>query len=413
MSWPFYLALKQLFPTGKRVPLFTVLSSLGVSLGVTVLIVTLSVMGGFGYEIRKMILDTTGEVQIRSKEQSTLIRDPERAMAAARQLPQVVAATPFADGVAVVMYQNTPAFPAVHGIDLGTVNDVSPIGRFVKWGRLDDLDDDSVILSASLARSLGASPGSTVEINTPRALRGLQRQDEVILPRQFTVVGLYEVGHTQLDGSIVICTLRTLQDLYGLDGAVHGISLKLKPGSDADEVAQSLDNLLPHELRASTWYEVSRDFLFILQLEKNMLFFLLLFIVLTAGFSVAIGLFVSVVRKTREIGLIAALGGDARGVALCFCFQGLFIGIVGTTLGCIFGFTAVALRNDAIQLFAKLTKSKAALERFYMFAEIPAHLEDRDFIWIVCCSILIATVAALVPAWRAARLKPSEALRSE
>lgn len=412
MSWPLYLALKQLFPTGKRVPLFTVLSSFGVALGVTVLIVTLSVMGGFGYEIRQMILDTTGEVQVRSMQPGGLLREPGALLAAAREVPEVVAGTAFADGVAMAMHESIPAFPAIHGIDVSTVQNVFPVDRFVRVGRLDDLDDDSVILSAALARGLGAFVGSKITIATPLMLER-QSRDELMLPREFAVVGIYEVGHNQLDGSIVICTLRTMQDLYGLGDAVHGLSLKLKPGADVDTVAAQLDDALRPRARAQSWYELSRDFLFILKLEKNMLFFLLLFIVLVAGFSVAIGLFVSVVRKTREIGLLAALGGDTRGVAACFCYQGLFIGITGTALGALLGFTAVWLRNDAIQLFARLTQSKAALERFYMFSVIPAHLETRDLLLVLVSSVSIATLAALVPAWRAARLKPSEALRSE
>ena len=159
--------------------------------------------------------------------------------------------------------------------------------------------------------------------------------------------------------------------------------------------------------------DTNQDFLFILRLEKNMLFFLLLFIVIVAGFSVASSLLISVVRKTREIGLLGALGGDARGIAACFCYQGLFIGIVGTTLGTLFGFIAVCFRNDAVQAFARMTQSKAALERFYMFTEIPAHLAATDLVLIVVSSIAIALFAAVLPAWRAARLKPSEALRSE
>jgi len=132
-----------------------------------------------------------------------------------------------------------------------------------------------------------------------------------------------------------------------------------------------------------------------------------------AGFSVASSLLISVVRKTREIGLLAALGGDARGVAACYCYQGLFIGIVGTALGTLAGFTAVYFRNDVVQAFSRLTQSRAALERFYMFTEIPAHLAATDLLLIVVSSIVIALFAAVLPAWRAARLKPSEALRSE
>ncbi len=409
MSWPLYLALRQLFPTGRRVPFFTVISLLGVALGVMVLIVTLSVMGGFGQQIRKMIVDTAGDVQISATQP---MANAAEVMTLARAVPGVTGATPHAEGVVMVLSGNKPAFPAIQGVDLDHVEEVLPLDRYIQLGSLEELDDDSVILSVELARSLGVGLGSRLELYTPLMLEKM-RHDEVLLPREFRVAGLFEIGHTQLDSSLVLCTLRTMQDLYGLGAAVHGVSLRVAPGADVDAVAQALNARLPHGQRALTWMESSRDFLFILQLEKNMLFFLLLFIVIVAGFSVASSLLISVVRKTREIGLLAALGGDARGVAACYCYQGLFIGLVGTALGVVLGFTAVHFRNDAVHAFTRLTQSEAALQRFYMFTDIPAHLEWTDLGLIVVSSILIALFAAVLPAWRAARLRPSEALRSE
>lgn len=409
MSWPLYLALKQLFPTGRRVPFFTVISLLGVALGVMVLIVTLAVMGGFQQQIRKMIVDTSGDVQISA---SQPMANAAEVIALARRIPGVVGATPHAEGVVMVLSGNKPAFPAIQGVDLERVGEVLPLDTYIRLGSLEELDDDSIIVSVELARSLGVNLGSRLELYTPLMLEKM-RHDEVLLPREFRVAGLFEIGHTQLDNSLVICTLRTMQDLYGLGPAVHGVSLRLAPKADPDKVAAALNAQLPRGVRALTWMESSRDFLFILQLEKNMLFFLLLFIVIVAGFSVASSLLISVVRKTREIGLLAALGGDARGVAACYCYQGMFIGLVGTTLGVILGFTAVYFRNDAVHAFTRLTQSEAALQRFYMFTEIPAHLVWTDLAMIVVSSIAIALVAAVLPAWRAARLKPSEALRSE
>jgi len=409
MSWPLYLALKQLFPTGRRVPFFTFISLAGVALGVTVLIVTLSVMGGFGQQIRRMIVDTGGDVQIRARGP---IGNATEIMAQARKIPGVVGATAHAEGVVMLLSGNKPAFPAIQGVDLVHVEEVVPLQRYIQWGKFSDLDDDSVILSSALAQSLGLGVGGKVELYTPLMLEKM-RHDEVLLPREFRVVGLFEIGHTQLDSSLVICTLRTMQDLYGMGSAVHGVSLRLAPDADSETVAELLNRHLEPGQRALSWMDTNQDFLFILRLEKNMLFFLLLFIVIVAGFSVASSLLISVVRKTREIGLLGALGGDARGIAACFCYQGLFIGIVGTTLGTLFGFIAVCFRNDAVQAFARMTQSKAALERFYMFTEIPAHLAATDLVLIVVSSIAIALFAAVLPAWRAARLKPSEALRSE
>ncbi|HQF38407.1 MAG TPA: ABC transporter permease, partial [Opitutaceae bacterium] len=263
MSWPLYLALKQLFPTGRRVPFFTFISLAGVALGVMVLIVTLSVMGGFGQQIRRMIVDTVGDVQIGAAQP---LANAAELMAEARRVPGVVGATPHAEGVVMLLSGNKPAFPAIQGVDLTHVEEVVPLNSYLRSGSVDDLDDDSVILSRALAQSLGVGVGSRIELYTPLMLEKM-RHDEVLLPREFRVAGLFEIGHTQLDSSLVICTLRTMQDLYGLGSAVHGVSLRLAPGVDPDAIADRLNRRLPQGVRALTWMDTNRDFLFILQLE--------------------------------------------------------------------------------------------------------------------------------------------------
>lgn len=411
MPWYFYLALKQLFPSGRRFPFFTFISVLGVALGVTLLVVSTSVMGGFGYQIRRMIVDTQGDVQVQGY---GLITQPEALQQRIRAVPGVVATTPFAQGVAMIEYDRHPSFPAIQGIDVDRVSDVIPLRRFVRMGSLDDLDDDSVILSSELALSLGARLGSKVEIYSPLLLERL-KNDEIMLPRELRVVGIFEIGHQQLDSSIVLVTLRTMQDLYGLGRAVHGIDVKIAPGLDADRVAADINHAIKPDRNAEarSWIEANQDFLFVLQLEKNMIFFLLTFIIIVAAFSVASSLLISVVRKTREIGLLGALGGKPRHVAACFCFQGFFIGVAGTAGGLALGFTVLHFRNDIVRAFTELTGSEQVLTRFYQFSQLPAHITSRDLGLIIVCAVVISTLAGLLPAWRAARLKPVEALRSE
>ncbi len=411
MPWPIYLALKQLFPTGRRFPFFTLISITGVALGVMLLVISISVMGGFQHEIRKMIVDTQGEVQVRGE---GLIADPAAVLAALAQVPGVAAATPFAEGVALIEHERKPAYPGIQGIDLARIEAVAPLGRFVRVGSLDDLDDDTVILSSQLAAGLGARLGSRIEVYSPLLLEKM-KNDEVMLPRELTVVGLFEVGHQQLDSSLVLVTLRTMQDLYGLGPAVHGVNVRIAPGADPDAVARAVNEtmLRAHRVQARSWIEANEDFLFVLQLEKNMIFFLLTFIIVVAAFSVASSLLIAVVRKTREIGLLGALGAKPRQVAACFCCQGLFIGVAGTAAGVALGFVFLHFRNDMIRIFTQLTGSEEVLARFYQFSRLPAHTAREDIVLIIVCAVVISTLAGLLPAWRAARLKPVEALRSE
>jgi lipoprotein-releasing system permease protein len=408
MPWPVYLAFKQLFPTG-RVSFFTLISVLGVGLGVALMLVSTSVMGGFGHQIKRMIIDTQGELQVKARGLIDPSAGVERTLAAD---PDVAAFAPYAQGVVMLEFARRPAFPAVQGYDLERITDVIPLQRYLTAGSLDDLDDDSVILSSLLAAGLGVRVGDTVSVYTPLMLERM-KNNEVLLPREVRVAGIFQIGHQQLDSTIVICPLRLMQDLYGLGKSVHGYNVRLKPGADADEVASRLNRELPPGAGALTWFEANADFQAVLSFERNMIFFLLTFIIIVAAFSITSSLLVTVVRKTREIGLLGAMGGKARDVAASFCLQGMFIGLVGTAGGLALGFALLHWRNAIVQVIARLTMGEEAFARFYQFTNLPAYTAPQEVLTIVVFSIFASTFAGLIPAWRAARLKPVEALRSE
>jgi len=409
MPWYLYLAFKQLFPTRRKAPFFTIASILGVALGVGLLLIVQSVMAGFGFQIRRMIVETEGEIQVKAHAYIPNYRDVVKKI---EGVHGVAAATPNAAGMLLVRFEGKFAPPMMRGVDVQSVSRVVPLERYVRVGSFDDLDDDSVILSAGLANTLGAWVGSTVELYSPLILERMSR-DEVILPKSAKVVGILEIGHQQLDSSTVYCTLRMAQELYGLGTMVHGINVRLKPGVSEDDVALQINGVLPPDIRAYSWMDSFSDFLWVLNLEKSMMFFLLLCIVIVAAFSVMISLLISVVRKTREIGLIGALGGKPRHVAACFCAQSTFVGICGTMVGLAGGFGLLAIRNPIVHGIARAVNHEQDLARFYQFSDLPSHTTGQDIVLIIVFTLLFATLAGLLPAWRAAKLKPVEALRSE
>ena len=311
-------------------------------------------------------------------------------------------------------YGRKQAFPAIIGVDVNRVNDVIPLNRFIHAGSLNELDDDTVILSSQLAYTLGVQIGGKVTISSPLLLERLKK-DEVFLPRELVIVGIFEIGHQQLDSNTVLVTLRRMQDLYGLGEAVHGINVKIAPDLDADLMAKRINAALPKEpeMVARSWMDANAEFLFVLQMEKHLVSILLLFIILVASFSITSSLLTTVVRKTREIGLLGALGGHPRQIAACFCVQGFLIGVLGTACGLAAGFVFLNQRNNILEIFTKLTGSEQTLERFYQFSKVPAHIESFDLLVIIIGTIVIATLAGIFPAWRASRLKPVEALRNE
>jgi lipoprotein-releasing system permease protein len=409
VPWYLYLALRQLFPTRRWFPFFTLISALGVALGVMLLIVVMSVMGGFAFEIRHKIVDTEGEVQIKAR---GWISDYAAVVRRVESVPGVAAATPYANDHVMIKFGDKAEYPMLRGIDLASVGRVTPLDKYMLIGSLGDLDDDSIILSRQLADGLGARVGDKIEVYSPLIISKLGA-DEVFLPRKVRVVGVLEIGHQQLDSSTVYGTLRLAQDLYGLGTTVHGLNVRLNPGVNEDDAAARINAVLPQGIRAFSWQDSFSEFLWVVNLERNMIFFLLLFIVIVAAFSVMSSLLISVVRKTREIGLLGALGARPIQVAVCFCAQGLFIGALGTAAGLALGFTALAFRNDVVLWITRVTQREEVMRRFYQFSELPSHTSGSTVALIVATSIVISTLAGLLPAWKAARLKPVEALRSE
>ena len=419
MPWYLYLALKQLFSSGQRL-FFTLISIVSVALGVMLLIIVMSVMGGFRYEIRQKIVDTQGDLQVRA---SGYIQNASSLEKVINTVPGVLASTAFAQGVVMLEKDQKPSFPSIQGLDMRTVEKVIPLNRYIIQGSLQDLDDDSVILSSQLALSLGARVGNAVQIYTPLMLEVAKGQDEVLLPTELKVIGIFEIGHQQLDSSTVIVTLRRMQQLYGLGHGVHGINVRIAASEDADLVTARINAALQKAqgksidimpgLWARSWSELNQEFLWVLQLEKNIMTVLLLAVVIFSAFLTMILLLVLVLKKTREIGLLGALGATRKQIALCFCLQGVSIGVVGTSLGLIFGFTFLHFRNDVVLLVTRFTGSQAILERFYQFSEMPAHTAFSDLVIVVISAIVLSTLAGLIPAFIAARLKPVEALRSE
>lgn len=412
MPWYLYLALKQLFPSGKWVHFFTVVSTCGVMLGVMILIIVQSVMNGFGEEIRSKIVDTSGHVQVERLATGDIMRDSAQVIDLVRTHPGVLKASAYAHGIVMVQQNQRPAFPFIRSVELDARDEVIEIEEFLVMGELDLLDDDSIFLSSGLALSLGARMGSIVEVYSPLMLERLKR-DEILLPRELEVVGIFETGWHQVDEKTMVGTRRLMQDLYGLGDGVHGVAVRLDRGYDPDRVARELNEILPSGLIALSWLDTNRDFLFVLQLEKNVLFFLLLFIILVAAFAITSSLLITVVRKTKEIGLLGALGAQPRHIAACFCFQGFVLGVAGTVLGVLMALGVLHFRNNIVYAFARLTQSEDALRRFYHFTEIPVYYAATDFIVIISCSIIISTLAGTIPAIRASRLKPTEAFRNE
>lgn len=410
MKWWLYIALKQLFPTGKLASFFAAVSVLGVALGILGLFGTQSVMNGFHSQIGKKLRDTTGDV---------IIRDRGRAIAGAKifkqklqKLPSVKSVELMAGGPVMMLFENTPSFPMLRSFDTITGDCAIPIkqNNFVRMGNIDELDDDSIIIGQRMGSSLGIGVGDVVEILSPTALDKLKK-DEVPMPARLKVVGLLATGYTEVDTNIALVSLRRMQDLYNLGAGVHSIILRLDDSADCTGFVRSkqLRSLLPYTFSAGTWLTSNERFLSVIKMEKVMMSLIIVLIVVVASFSICVSLYTSVLRKTREIGLMGAMGARPWQIAMTYCVQGLMIGVLGSLSGLGLTWLVLTFRESIVEIVV----GREALIEFYHFAHLPVKYELTDAINACAFATILCTVAGVLPAIRAARLKISEAMRNE
>ena len=409
MPWYVFIALRHLFPHGKWFSLFTFISVIGTTLGVALLHIVIAVFNGFGHEIREKISETYGEVRIQGR---SIIYNYEELISDLESDPEIEAVSPYVQGMVMAQYRNQPVFPAIEGIDLSSALDVVPIEEYLQVGTLDDLDDDTVFISSGIAASLGVHYNSEIDVYTPLMLNRLKK-DELLLPRNVRVAGIFHSGWNALDARTIICSLRLMQDLYGLGEGVHGVKIRFAEGIDEAKKAEQLREKLGSGYYVLTWRDSENEFLSVLDFEKRMMFFLLSFIVLVASFSIVSPLLIAVVRKTREIGLFASMGATSIQISMCFCLQAVFLGVVGVISG--FGLGAVALyyRDQIINFFASVSGAGGSIEEVYPFSFLPAHVQVGDMVLIGVLALVVSLLAGLIPAFKAGRMKPVDALRSE
>ena len=408
MKWWLYIALKQLFPTGRVASFFAGVSVLGVALGVLGLFGTQSVMNGFHSQIGEKLRDTTGDVIIRQSGRPMYNLKP--LVESLKKTNGVKAVELTARGPVMMLVNNVPTFPVLRSYDTVSGQCALPIAEknFVRMGNIDKLDDDSIIIGQYMASNAGISVGDTVEILSPTMLDRIKK-DEVPMPARLEVVGLLASGYSEVDSNIALVSLRRMRDLYGLGEGTHAITLRLDDKTDCTKFARELQRTLKYPMRASTWLTSNEGFLRVIKMEKVMMSLIIVLIILVASFSICISLYTSVLRKTREIGLMGAMGARPWQIALMYCFQGFLIGVLGAVAGLVLTVLVLHFREPLVQIIV----GKEALMEFYHFAHLPVKYELADALWACGFSIVLCTLAGFFPAIRASRLKVSEAMRNE
>lgn len=403
-----FLGLRYLKPKRTFVSVITIISLAGVTIGVWVLIVVIAVMSGFDHELRERLMSFQPHVSIESR---SLVNDPAPLIERIKQLPQVKDASPFVFGPVLIEHAQQAATPFMRGMDVQRDIFREKLKEHLTVGTF-DLDGEKVLVGSELAYRLGIFIGDKITVYSPRNLE--KKGDEVYLPVDLEVTGVFSSGMYELDVALIVVSLETAQDLYGLHKEVHGIYIIThQPIVGAEQVKQALAGQLPHGMVAQTWADRNRQFLSAVEMEKLMMFIILMFIILVASFGIANTLITVTVLKTREIGVLKAVGAPSWKIMQVFLMQGLVLGIGGVAVGMTLGIVTTENINVLKDFLASVMGIQVFPREVYQFSEIPTLLTWKDLAAISGSALLICTMAGVVPALRAARLEPVEALRHE
>ena len=408
MRFSLFLALKYLRPKRSFTSVVTVISVLGVVLGVAIVIIVRAVMTGFGDMWQEKILAFKPHLTVSS---------PGGVIAREEALCQWIAAVPCVTDVSpsietrvLAEHRRRVVAPVIIGVDPARVGGLLQVTNIVAG--VFDLEGDAVVLGVDLAADLQVGVGDTLLVYSPM---NLVNPDEVYFPEELVVRGIFNAGHRDFDSGFLITSLAVGRDLMGLRSGAYSIHVKTDCPQDFDafsRVAAEVAAAVGGGYDVRTWHEVDRQLFNALAVEKNMMAILLMFITVVAIFCVTNTLIVITVQKTDEIGLLKALGFSARQMMLTFVLHGWMQCLAGTLLGIGLAFLVLGNMRHLVSGLAA-----CGLEVFpkqiYGLDSIPWRVVPGEVAEVAALVIVFCTLASFLPARRAAKLDPMVALRRE
>jgi len=393
MNWQLLVSLRYL--TSKRkerfISVISLISILGVAVGVFSLIVVISVMSGFDEDLKNKIIGTYSHIEVLS---DYGMKPTAQLADKILKTEHVAAISFFMNGQALARYRDKVTGVIAKGIVPKDEVKVNNIGRYLKEGTL-DFGGDGAVIGSELAGRLGAKTGDTISLVSPAYTEG----------RNFRVSGIFTSGMYEYDMNLVYVDISKAQDLFGVNGMASGVAVKLDDVFNVAAAKSALQSKLGYPFAVRTWIDSNRNLIEALKLEKTVMFIILTLIVTVACFNIASALIMTVLEKTKDIGILKAIGARNQDIMAIFAMQGGAIGVLGTFIGAALGISACWCLGT--YKFITLPKD------IYYIDKLPVRISFQDISVIIMASIAISFFATLYPAYKASRLDPVEALRYE
>ena len=411
MSFEFFIAKRYLKAKRRTgfISIITYISIGGVMIGVTALIIVLSVMNGFEQEVRSRLLGADAHVRLR-KFFSKTITDVDSLLTLVKKIDHVAGASPAIYEQGMISSKDEQQATVIKAIDPKTAGSVTDIADKMVLGELDFspkmIDGKKlpgIVLGKYLADGINALRiGDIVSVWSMPKKGGIFTQPRI---KQFYVAGLVEIGYYEYDKAFSYMSIPDAQKLFNMGDGVSWIEIKLDDYELADRVKEDIEEQLGYPYTALTWFQLNRSLYSWMEIEKWGSFVILSLIIMVAAFNIISSLIMMVMEKTREIGILKSMGASSKSIMKIFVFEGLLVGFIGTLLGCIIGYSA-----GFAQLYFNIISLPGDV---YLISSLPIIMKWTDFMAIASISIFLSLSASVFPAYKASQLEPVEAIRYE
>lgn len=421
MSYELFIGLRYLKAKRKQafISVITVISIVGIMVGVTALIIVLSVMNGFEETLKEKILGLNAHVVVVGFGGG--IGDYEEVAEEVRGIDGVLGASPFTYSQALLSAKGGSQGVVVRGLDVETAGTVTILPERVREGSLEGLrrsfeesgegELPGIVLGRELARSLGTEVGDVLNVISPMGT--MTPAGPVPRMAAFEVAGVFEFGMYEYDNSLAFVSLENAQTFFRLGDTATGVEVKIADIYGAEKIADDIMTTLKGSYWTRTWMEMNRNLFSALKLEKVAMFIILTLIVLVAALNIISTLIMVVMEKNKDIAILKSLGATSGGIMKIFMIDGLIIGAVGTFLGTVAGVVVAKNLEGVVSLIEGAFNFKLLPPSVYYIDKLPSKVEPEIVAVIVAVSIGISFLATIYPSYRASRLDPVESLRYE